>query len=76
MISSLIESWASFCISASKKVFCAVVSLKTKVLLAEELLINPVNKKSNRHFFRLSKFNLSIIFVSNVIAQKKYVKNN
>ena len=76
MMSSLIESSASFCISASKKEFCVVVSLEIRVLLAAELLINPVNKKSNRHPFSLSKFNLSIIFVSNAIAKKNRVKNN
>jgi len=74
IMSSFIESSASFCISASKKVFCAVVSLEIKVLLAAELLINPVNKKSNRYPFSLSKFNLSIIFVSNVIAKKSCQK--
>ena len=69
-MSSFIESSASFCISASKKEFWVVVSLKIRILSAAELLINPVNKKSNRHPFSLSEFNLSIIFVSNAIAKK------
>ena len=75
MISNFIESLASFSISASKNEFCAVVSLKIGVFIAVELLINPVDKNSNRSPVRLFKFNLSVIFVSN--AKQKYrVKNN
>ena len=75
MMSNLMESLASFCISASKKEFCLVVSLKIRVLLASELLMNPVNKKNNRIILRLFNFNLSIIFVSTP-EQKYRVKNN
>ena len=76
MISSFIESSASFSISASKKELLVVVSpgkaivvsLKTGALKALELLIIPVNKKSKSSNFSRIWFNLSGIFVSNVIC--------
>ena len=75
MISSFIESRASFFISDSRKEFCIVVSLKEIRLLASVLLMNPVDKKNNSSHLRMFNSNLSIIFVSN--AEQKYrVKNN
>ena len=67
MMSSFIESSASFSISASKKELSAVVSpalvivvsLKAGSLKASELLVIPVNKKSKSSNFCRIWFNLS-----------------
>ena len=65
-ISSLIESSANFSISDSKYAFSLFsVSDKITVLIAQELLMNPVNKNNKRSNFCALMFNLSIIFVSN-----------
>ena len=66
MISSFIESSASFLISDSKKelselvslITAIIVSLEIGVLKASELLINPVNKKSKSSNFCMIWFNL------------------
>ena len=67
MISSFIESSASFSISESKKglsevvspAIVRVVSLKAGLLKALELLVIPVNKKSKSSNFCRIWFNLS-----------------
>ena len=69
MISSFIESLASFSISASKKELSVVVSLQIGRLLASELLSNPVNKNNKSSNFCGIWFNLSGIFVTNVISK-------